>query len=174
MRARFLTALSLIPLAAVLVHAESNAGAGASYEAGGNPISAVIPQVFIQKIYRSGPWDTFGLELSVAVSPVQNSSFANGLAAGPEVFLGTNASYFFPKAGPVEFAALLGACGCQDYHKLAEGVAAQAGLEASVHFGSFFIAGRGLYRFFSSTGTSGVPVPVGTYGLVLLGGYTLP
>lgn len=174
MRARFLLALSLIPLAAFLVHAEANIGGGASYETGGSPISAVMPQVFFQNIYRSGPWNTFGLEFFVGVSPAQDSSYANGLAAGPEVFLGTNASYFFPKVGPVEFAAILGVFGFQDYHKLAEGVAAQAGLEASVHFGTFFIAGRGLDRFFSSTGTSGVPVPVGTYGLVLLGGCTIP
>jgi hypothetical protein len=173
MRARFLLALAALLLSGMVACAETNVGAGAAYEAGSS-ISPLIPQFFVQNVYRTGAWQTFGIDFDLAVSPFENSSFANGMPAGPEVILGIDASYLFPRLGPAEFALSVGASGFQDYHRRANGVAAQTGLDATVHLGSFFIMGRGLYRFFSSTGASGIPVPLGTYAFAILGGYTLP
>ena len=172
MRTTFLTVMVILSLSAVIAQAEVNVGAGVSFEAGGSPITPVMPQVYVQNVYRDGAWRSFSIDGFVAVSPFQNDSFANGLPAGPEVVLGADVSYLFPPIGPAELALLVGVSGFKDYHKVAEGVAAQAGLDATLHIGRYFISGRALYRFFASTGVSGAPVPLGNFGFMLLAGYT--
>ena len=172
MRTTFLTVMAFLSLSAVVAQAEVNLGGGVSFEAGGSPITPVMPQVYVQNVYRDGDWRSFCIDGFMAVSPFQNDSFAKGLPAGPEVVLGADVSYLFPRVGPAEFALLVGVSGFKDYHKVAEGVASQAGLDATLHLGRYFISGRGLYRFFASTGLGGAPVPLGNFGFMILGGYT--
>ncbi len=172
MKARYLVIFALISLGAAVASAEINVGCGAAFEAGGAPLSQIAPQVFVESLYRVNSWESFGLDFVIASLPADNSAYANGLAAGPVLLFGTDISYHFPSVGPVEFAFLLGGLGFQDYHVSVNGVAAQTGLEATAHVGSIFIQGRGLYRFFSSTGFKGTPVPLGTYSFAILGGYS--
>ena len=172
MNAKYLVIFAMITLGAVMACAEINVGGGASLETGSASLSPVVPQVFVEDVYHVGSWETFGLDFVFATSPLENTSFANGQAAGPELFFGTDLSYRFPPVGQVEPGVLLGAWGFQDYHNNANGIAAQTGLEATLHLGTIFVQGRGLYRFFSSTGIKGSPGPLGTFGFVILGGYT--
>ena len=172
MRAKRLLILAAMPLVAVAAHAEINVGAGLSYEAGNSPLSPVLPLVFVQDVYRIGPWQVFGLDLVVATAPVHSDTFANsGMSAGPEVFFGADASYHFPQVGPAEFALLLGGCGFQDYENRVNGSAAHAGAEITLRWGNFFVQGRGLYRFFTSA--NGEPIPLGQYSVAIMGGYVL-
>lgn len=172
MNAKYLVISAMIASGAAVACAEINVGGGIAFETGSAPLSQVLPQVFVENVYHVDSWETFGLDLIIATSPFENTSFVNGLAAGPEVLFGTDMSYRFPYVGPVEFGVLAGAWGFQDYHNNVNGIAAQTGLEATLHLGTIFIQGRGLYRFFSSTGYRGNPVPLGTYGFVILGGYS--
>jgi len=172
MRTRSITVLALILAAGALAYGEMNIGGGASFETGRPPIFPVLPQLFIQNVYRVGPWQAFGLDLTIAASP-ENSSFANGAAAGPLVCVGADASYLFPMLGPVEPAVLVGGWAFRDYHNLVNGSTAQAGVGAAVRIGDFFIQGRVLYRFFASTGISKAPEPMGILSIALLGGVTL-
>ncbi len=163
----------LVVAAAAAAHAELNVGGGASFETGRPPISPVIPQFFVQVIYRVAPWQTFGLDLAVAVSPFQNGSFDNGVAAGPLVGFGADAAYMFPRIGVVEPAVLIGGWGFNDYHNRVNGSVAQAGVAATMQVGGFFIQGRALYRFFSTAGAGYAPDPLGLLSFALLGGITL-
>ena len=174
MKTRSLVIAVVTLLAAGVAHAEVNLGGGVSYEGGNTPLSPVLAQVFIQEIYRVAPWEVFGLDLVVATAPVHNDTYANqGMSAGPELFLGADATYRFPALGPAEFALLIGGCGFQDYENRVNGSAAHAGLEVTLNWGSFFVQARGLYRFFSSTGLGGQPIPIGLYSVALLGGYSV-
>jgi hypothetical protein len=174
MKAGSFAVFALLVLTAASAGAEINLGAGAAYETGNSPLSSLVPQVFVENVYHVGSWETFGVDFFIGSSTAGSASYTQqGYGAGPELFFGTDLSYHFPIVGPAEFAALLGAWGFQDYENRVNGVATQTGLSATVHFGSFFIQGRGLYRFFSTTGASEVPIPLGVYSLVILGGYTI-
>lgn len=172
MRRRSLAILAMTVWAVSMAGAEINVGGGASIEAGNTALSVVLPQVFMEGVYHVDPWLNFGMDVVLAGTLFQNPTFFNGLSAGPELFLGTDASYHFPRFGPADLAVLIGGWGFQDYENKVNGVAAQTGLEATLHFGSIFLQGRGLYRFFSSTGLSQAPVPLGTFSLAVLGGYS--
>ena len=174
MRSRLLVLAAVMALAAAVAHAETNLGAGASYEGGNSPLSPVMPQVFVEAVFPVRPWETFGVDFSISTAPVSSSSYTNGLSAGPALFFSTDLSYHFPRLGPVELAVLVGGVGFQDYENRANGVAAQTGVAGTFHLGSFFIQGRGLYRFFSSTGASGAPVPLGAVSIGIVGGYSFP
>ena len=161
-------------LTAVSASAEINLGAGAAYESGNSPLSSLVPQVFVEDVYHVSSWETFGMDFFLGGSPVGSASYTQqGFGAGPELFFGTDLSYHFPRLGLAEFAVLVGGWGYQDYENRVNGVAAQTGLSATAHFGNFFVQGRGLYRFFSTTGASTPPVPLGAYSLVILGGYSI-
>ncbi len=173
-RIRSLAIAAAILFAPALAGAEIGVAAGASYEAGNTPISPVLPQVMVEAIYRVAPWQVFGLDFVAATAPIQGAGYTKqGLSAGPELFLGVDASYRFPAVGPAEFAALIGGCVFQDYENRVNGSAAHAGVGVTFHIGKFFIQGRGLYRFVSSTGPSGQPIPVGAFSVALLAGYTI-
>jgi len=172
MKARYLVIFAMLSLGAAAASAEINVGCGAAFETGGAPLSQIVPQVFVENLYRVNSWESFGLDFVIASLPAENTAYANGLAAGPVILFGTDISYRFPPVGPVEFAYLVGGLGFQDYHVSVNGIAAQTGLAATAHFGSIFVQGRGLYRFFSSTGSKGTPVPLGTYSFAILGGYS--
>ncbi len=172
MRARAVIVLAMTCWAAATACAEVNLGAGAAWETASTPLFPVVPMVFIESIYRVAPWASFGVDLFVAGTPFQDPSFANGLPAGPELYFGADASYRFPRVGPVEPAVLVGGWGFQDYENRVTGVAAQTGLEATVHVGGLFFQARGLYRFYSSTGYNLTPSPLGTLSIALLGGWS--
>ena len=171
MSTRTIAVLALILGAAAGAHAELNVGGGASFETGRPPIFPVIPQLFVQNVYRVAPWEVFGLDASIAFAP-SNGSFDKGAAAGPLVCVGVDASYIFPGIGPVEPAVLIGGWAFQDYLNRVNGSTAQAGLGATVRIAGFFIQGRALYRFFSSTGISAAPQPLGIVSIALVGGVT--
>lgn len=173
MRARLFTIFVLLVFAAGAASAEINLGAGAAYELGNSPISQVIPEIYAEMIYHVRTWETFGIDFLLGSAPASAASYTKGLSAGPEVFFGTDLSYHFPRVGPADLSVLVGAVGFQDYENRVNGVAAHTGLAATVHFGGFFVQGRCLSRFFSSTGVSGAPVPLGTLSLGILGGYSL-
>ncbi|HUI69014.1 MAG TPA: hypothetical protein VL354_00750 [Spirochaetia bacterium] len=173
MRARPFATFILLVVAASAASAEINLGAGATYELGNSPISQVIPEVFAEMIYHVRTWETFGIDFLIGSAPASAASYTKGLSAGPEVLFGTDLSYHFPRVGPADFSVLVGVVGFQDYENRANGVAAQTGLATSLHFGSFFVQGRCLSRFYSSTGMSGAPLPVGGLSLGILGGYSL-
>jgi len=173
-RAKFWILGSILVVCTVGAWAEINMGLGAAYESGNTPLSSVIPQILVEKIYAVGPWETFGIDFLVGVSPATSASYtAQGLGAGPEMFFGTDLSYHFPHLGLAELGVLVGAWGFQDYENRANGVAAQTGLEATVHMGSFFVQGRGLYRFYTTTGITGSSVPLGVVSLAVVGGYSI-
>jgi len=172
MRARFLAVFVVFVLAAASAGAEINVGAGGAYELGNSPISQVVPVVFGEMIYHVNSWETFGIDFLVVGAPFSAASYAKGFSAGPELFFGTDISYHFPRVGPADFAVLVGAMGFQDYENRVDGVAAQTGLEATLHFGNLFAQGRCLSRFYSTTGMSGAPVPLGTLSFGILGGYS--
>ncbi len=159
-------------VAAATADAEINLGAGASYEGGNSPLSAVMPQVFVEAVFPVRPWETFGVDFFMSSAPVASASYTQGLSAGPALFFSADLSYHFPRLGPAELGILVGGVGFLDYENRADGVAAQTGVEATFPLGSFFIQGRGLYRFYSSTGMSGAPVPLGAVSIGILGGYS--
>jgi len=174
MRTRFWVTCGILLFSAIGAWAEINLGVGAAYESGNIPLSSVIPQVFAENIYTVGPWETFGIDFLVGVAPATSSIYTKqGFGAGPEIFFGTDLSYHFPRLGLAEFAVLVGAWGFQDYQNKANGVAAQTGLEATIHMGSFFVQGRGLYRFLTTTGMTGSSVPLGVASFAVLGGYSI-
>ncbi|HTP57974.1 MAG TPA: hypothetical protein VMM82_03590, partial [Spirochaetia bacterium] len=123
-------------------------------------------------IFPVRAWETFGVDFSISVAPAVSASFVNGNSAGPMLALAADLSYHFPPLGPAEISILVGAVGFQEYEKRADGVAAQTGVAATFRFGSFFIQGRGLYRFVSTTGAGGSPVPLGAVSVGVLGGYS--
>jgi hypothetical protein len=172
MKLRCVAILAMLFLTAAGAGAEINLGAGTAVEAGNSPLSLITPQIFVENIYHVGSWETFGIDFVIGGSPSSNASYTNGLSAGPELFFGADMSYHFPYIGPVELAVLLGGWGFQDYENRVNGVGAQTGLAATVHFGSIFVQGRGLYRFYSSTGFTGAPVPLGVFSFAILGGYS--
>ncbi|HVP20113.1 MAG TPA: hypothetical protein VMU36_14090 [Spirochaetia bacterium] len=172
MKGKSCVVLAMIFWAVSTAGAEINFGGGASCEVGNTTLSLVIPQVFVQGIYHVDTWLNFGMDVVVAGTPFQSSLFANGLSAGPEIFFAADASYHFPRVGPADLAVLVGGWGFQDYENRVNGVAAQTGLEATLHFGTIFVQGRGLYRFFSSTGLNQTPVPLGMFSFAVLGGYS--
>jgi len=166
---RIVVILSLA-LTAAAAFGELNVGGGASFETGRPPIFPILPQLFIQNMYRVGPWQAFGLDLAVAASPVSSSY---GVTSGPFVSVGADAAYLFPMLGPVEPMALVGGEAFGDYHRRVNGAAAQVGAGATMRVSGFFVQGRLLYRFFSSTGTYGPSEPLGIVSIALLGGVTL-
>ena len=169
-----LIAAAAIVLSPALAGAETGVGAGVSYEAGNTPLSPVLAQAVIEQVYRVAPWQVFGLDVVVATAPVQNGTYAaQGMSAGPELFLGADASYRFPAIGPAELAALIGGAVFQDYENRVNGSAAHAGVEVTFHLGRFFLQGRGLYRFYSVTPGNIQPIPIGMFSVALLGGYTI-
>ncbi len=172
MRARILMTLAMMVGAAAAAHAEINLGAGAAWETASTPLFPVIPMVFAENVYHVGPWANFGVDLVIAATPFQDPSFANGSSAGPVLYFGTDVSYRFPRLGPAELAVLIGGWGFQDYENRVNGIAAQTGVEATLHFGGLFIQGRGLYRFFSTTGYNATPSPLGTLSFAILGGWS--
>jgi hypothetical protein len=174
MKARFWITCGILFFSGIGAWAEIDLGMGAAYESGNIPLSSVIPQVFAESIYTAGPWETFGIDFVAGVAPATSSFYTNrGLGAGPEIFFGTDLLYHFPRLELAEFGVLVGALGFQDYQNKANGVAAQTGLEATIHIGSFFVQGRGLYRFFTTTGMTGSSVPLGVASLAVLGGYSI-
>jgi len=174
MRARVIVLFSLLSLAAATAFGmEINLGAGASYEGGNSPISSVMPLVFVETIFPVRAWETFGVDFSVSAAPAVASSYYFGLSAGPMLAFAADLSYHFPPLGPAELSVLVGGVGFQEYEKRADGVAAQTGLAAMFRLGSFFVQGRALYRFFSTTGLGGAPVPVGAVSVGVLGGYSI-
>jgi hypothetical protein len=173
MRARFIVLFTLLAAtAAAGAGAEINLGVGASYEGGNSPISPVMPVILVETIFPVRAWEVFGVDFSISTAPAVSASYVNGLSAGPVLSFAADLSYHFPPLGPAEISVLVGGVGFQEYEKRADGVAAQAGAAAMFRFGSFFVQGRGLYRFFSSTGTSGAPVPLGSVSIGVLGGYS--
>jgi hypothetical protein len=172
MRSGFLVLAAVMALAAAMADAEINLGAGASYEGGNSPLSPVMPQVFVETVFHVRPWETFGVDFFISGAPVSSASYTNGLSAGPALFFSTDLSYHFPLIGPAELGVLVGGVGFLDYENRVNGVAAQTGVEATFHLGSFFIQGRGLYRFVSTTGMSAAPVPLGAVSIGILGGYS--
>ncbi len=173
MRARSGAVFAILLFATVAACAETNLGVGASYESGNSPLSSVIPQVFVENVYHVDSWETFGIDLFISTAPSSAASYTNGLSAGPELYFGTDLSFHFPPVGPADLATLIGVMSFQDYENRANGIAAQTGVEATLHLSSFFVQSRGLFRFYSSTGMTGAPVPVGIFSVAILGGYTL-
>jgi len=174
MKARSAAFFVVLVLAAAMADAEINLGGGAAYESGNNPLSPVVPLVFVESVYHVDSWETFGIDLFIGSAPFSTASYTSkGLSAGPELFFGTDLSFHFPRIGPADLATLIGVIGFQDYENRVDGVAAQTGLAATLHLSSFFAQGRGLLRFYSSTGMSGNPVPLGVFSFAILGGYSL-
>ena len=103
----------------------------------------------------------------------------------PELFLGADLAYHFPAAGPLDVALSAGAVGWQDIGDTSQielpisaGVALQTAVALTLRLGGFFIQGKGLWRPYfweaAAAGGAGTPSPLGTYGVMLLGGFSLP
>ena len=203
--------LALALAAAMTARAEINVGAGVGLEAGsvtgsvttngGNtPIALLMPEVFVEAIYRHGPEEGgFGIDLviSAAASEAQSyvqayqpfqyfySNFTNpngdpGISLfDPEIITNIDFSYHFPRLGPVDFAVLVGGIGWEDVNNSSkvEGVAVQTGAAVTLHYGTAFIQGRGSYRVAwrqsIAGGLAGYPAPLGTAGFMLLAGFSV-
>jgi len=173
MKARLIFVFAVLALiTAQAAGAEVNLGAGVSYEGGNSPISSVLPLIFVETVFPIQPWETFGLDFSIAAAPASSASYFNGLSAGPELFFASDLFYRFPPLGPAELSVLVGVVAFKDYENRVNGIGAQTGLAATFRIGSFFIQGRGLYRPAATTGIAQAPIPLGAESLGVVGGYS--
>jgi hypothetical protein len=171
---------------------------------GNTPLLQYMPEIFLESVFRHNPAEgALGIDIVLSWSMTEEpayvaayqpfeyvySDYTNpagdpGITSNnPELFLGADLSYHFPRLGPLDIGILVGGLGWTDIGDTSQvdlpisaGIAAQAGGELTLHFGGIFIQGKALYRFYyweaAAVGGGGTPAPLGTYCFIALAGFS--